>query len=224
MSNVSYRSRARTVWIPLRMSTEICRLGEGHSLCPCECRLSVGKPFLRRPRKCCQLETRASWLCLLPWACSLNQPSLTKYGSSRPKTKYNDKIKISKYESRTLISTPVIISEPEFWHSSIVTIDLLIPKCIGIVFSSSCLLHKVSIEHLQRVRHANRGRLLLWTPWPVQLWDLHVFYCWVQSLLNLSCFRIFEFRTSLGTSVFASYINAVLWEGETLKSWGQKVK
>ena len=28
------------------------------------------------------------------------------------------------------------------------------------------------MEHLQRVRHANRGRLLLRTPGPVPLWDL----------------------------------------------------
>ena len=53
-------------------------------------------------------------------------------------------------------------------------------------------LREVPIEHLQPLRHANRGRLLLRTPGPVQLWD--------QSLLNLSCFRTFEFRTSLGTS------------------------
>ena len=38
-------------------------------------------------------------------------------------------------------------------------------------------LRDVSIEHLQRVRHANRGRLLLRTPGPVQLWDLQVFLC-----------------------------------------------
>ena len=37
------------------------------------------------------------------------------------------------------------------------------------------LLREVSIEHLQRVRHANRGRLLLLTPGPVPLWDLQVF-------------------------------------------------
>ena len=34
---------------------------------------------------------------------------------------------------------------------------------------------RFSIEHLQRVRHANRGRLLLRTPGPVPLWDLQVF-------------------------------------------------
>ena len=73
MLTVSYRSRARTVWIPLRRSTEICWLGEGHSLWPCECRISVGKPFLRRKRKCCQLETRASWWYLLQCTCSSNQ-------------------------------------------------------------------------------------------------------------------------------------------------------
>ena len=33
----------------------------------------------------------------------------------------------------------------------------------------------VYIEHLQRVRHANRGRLLLRTPDPVPLWDLQIF-------------------------------------------------
>ena len=57
---------------------------------------------------------------------------------------------------------------------------------------------------MQRVRHANRGRLLLRTPGPVPLWDLHVFLCRDQSLLNLSCLRTFEFRTPLGTSLLPS--------------------
>ena len=63
---------------------------------------------------------------------------------------------------------------------------------------------------MQRVRHANRGRLLLQTPGPVPLWDLHVFLCRDQSLLNLSCLRTFEFRTPLGTSLLLSmncYLN-----------------
>ena len=54
---------------------------------------------------------------------------------------------------------------------------------------------------MQRVRHANRGRLLLRTPGPVPLWDLHVLWCRDRSLLNLSCLRTFEFRTPLGTSL-----------------------
>ena len=37
------------------------------------------------------------------------------------------------------------------------------------------LIFKVSIEHLQRLQHANRGRLPLRTHGPVPLWDLHVF-------------------------------------------------
>ena len=57
------------------------------------------------------------------------------------------------------------------------------------------------MEHVQRVRHANGGRLLLWTPGPVPLSDLHVFWCRDRSLLGLSCLRAFEFRTSLGTSL-----------------------
>ena len=63
-------------------------------------------------------------------------------------------------------------------------------------------LREVSIEHLQRVRHANRGRLLLRTPGPVPFWDLQVFLCWDQYLLNLSCFRRVEFRASLSSSGF----------------------
>ena len=59
MLTFSFKLRAMTVWSPLRMSTEKCRLGERHNLYPLECRLSVGKPFTRRPRKCCQLETLA---------------------------------------------------------------------------------------------------------------------------------------------------------------------
>ena len=31
------------------------------------------------------------------------------------------------------------------------------------------------LSYMQRVRHANRGRLLLLTPGPVPHWDLHVF-------------------------------------------------
>ena len=38
---------------------------------------------------------------------------------------------------------------------------------------------------MQRVRHANRGRLLLWTPGPVPLWDLHVSN--VETNLSWAC-------------------------------------
>ena len=66
------------------------------------------------------------------------------------------------------------------------------------------------MEHMQRVRHANRGRLLLRTPGPVPLSDLHVFLCRDQSLLNLSYLRTFEFRTSLGTSLLPFKTNKII--------------
>ena len=34
---------------------------------------------------------------------------------------------------------------------------------------------EIPIEHLERVRHSNRGLLLIQTPGPVPLWDLHMF-------------------------------------------------
>ena len=53
---------------------------------------------------------------------------------------------------------------------------------------------------MQRVRHANRGRLLLRTPGPVPFWECMCSNVQTNLSLNLSCFRTFEFRTSLGTS------------------------
>ena len=45
MLTFSFKPRAESVYISLRMSIEICRLREGLHLCPLECRLSIGKHF-----------------------------------------------------------------------------------------------------------------------------------------------------------------------------------
>ena len=49
---------------------------------------------------------------------------------------------------------------------------------------------------MQRVRHANRWRLLLRTPGPAPLWDLHVWTCLVSGLLNFKhpSVLLFSFR------------------------------
>ena len=54
---------------------------------------------------------------------------------------------------------------------------------------------------LPRVRLANRGRLLLWTPGPVQFGTCICSN--VETILSWTChvYRPFEFRTSLGTSI-----------------------
>ena len=54
---------------------------------------------------------------------------------------------------------------------------------------------------LQRVRLANRGRLLLRTPGPVPFGTC--IYSYVETILSLTCYVYgpFEFRTSLGTSI-----------------------
>ena len=63
---------------------------------------------------------------------------------------------------------------------------------------------------MQRVRHANRGLLLLQTPGPVPLWDLRVYECRDQSLLNLSCLWTFEFRREKGRDLTQSEHLSVL--------------
>ena len=52
----SFQLRAKIVWIPLPTSTEICRLGEGHNLCPSECRLSVCFPIKEHFLSCSLIE------------------------------------------------------------------------------------------------------------------------------------------------------------------------
>ena len=70
---VSSRLRAKTVTILLHMSKEICRLEEGHNLFPLEYRLSAGKTFPQKPRKCCLPETQTSWWCHLQSTCVWSQ-------------------------------------------------------------------------------------------------------------------------------------------------------
>ena len=69
--------------------------------------------------------------------------------------------------------------------------------------------------------HTNRGRLLLRTPGPVTVWDLRVFKCWDQSLLNLSSFQTFEFRTSLDTSVLLPCIKYEPFTGFIVRKYIQ---
>ena len=45
-------NRDAVAWLPVRMHTEMYRLGYEYNLCPLQCRLAVGRPFPRRPRKC----------------------------------------------------------------------------------------------------------------------------------------------------------------------------
>ena len=60
---------------------------------------------------------------------------------------------------------------------------------------------------LQRVRLANRGLLLFWTPGPVPFWTCICSN--VETNLSWTChiYGPFEFRTSLGTSILLYYIH-----------------
>ena len=80
-----------------------------------------------------------------------------------------------------LVLSPLGLAFVLLVETSDILYRLDIPVC-DIITGSNIIILKVtfhqilvSIEHLQRVWHANRGRLLLRTPGPVPLWDLHVF-------------------------------------------------
>ena len=83
------------------------------------------------------------------------------------------------------------------WHPPLIRHYNILRPCYRILhynwiwFNSQ--IWEVFIERLQRVVHANRG--------PVPLWDLPVLQYWDKSLLNLSCFRDFEFQSTLLPSI-----------------------
>ena len=72
----------------------------------------------------------------------------------------------------------------------------------------------VSIEHLRRVWHADRGRLLLWTPGPVPLGLAYGILVETNPFPNLSLFyrtMLFEYPLVLSrfciVSIFSAYVN-----------------
>ena len=79
--------------------------------------------------------------------------------------------------------------------------DLVIELDLIIDFDLITIFWEVSIEHLQRVRLANRGRLLLRIPGLVQFGTC-IFLMLRPFFPELVIFRDFKFRISLGTPFF----------------------
>ena len=79
--------------------------------------------------------------------------------------------------------------------------DLVTELDLITVFDVITLFREVSIGHLQRVRLANRGYLLLRTPGPVPFGNCICSN--VETILSWTChvYGPFEFRTSLGTFI-----------------------
>ena len=76
-----------------------------------------------------------------------------------------------KYESCTLKTSQVIMSEPKCWQSSVVTLtfDLLTPKCIGIFLSSSCI-YACNIKAVRWNYSSYRVRTNVLTKFRCDLW------------------------------------------------------
>ena len=100
-----------------------------------------------------------------------------------------------KYESCTLKTTQVIVSEPKCWQSSVVTLpfDLLTPKCICIFLLPSY----IYVWNMKAVRwklvqlscqNQSVDKVQLW-PWPLNFWPKNVSNMKVVSwkLLKLLC-------------------------------------
>ena len=77
----------------------------------------------------------------------------------------------------------IIYSDNLFWSDISLNRDLVTAADLITVFDAITLFREVSIGHLQRMRLANSGRLLL-TPAPLA-------FVRDRSILNLSCVRTF---------------------------------
>ena len=89
-----------------------------------------------------------------------------------------------KYENYTLKTTQVIVSVQKCWQSSVVTLtfDLLIPKCISINLSPSCIyVWNMKPVHWKLVKlscqNQSVDKVPLW-PWPLTFFLQNV---WVSS-------------------------------------------
>ena len=112
-----------------------------------------------------------------------------------------------KYESYTLKTTEVIMSEPRCWQSSVVTLtfDLLTPKCTGIFFSPSCIyVWNMKAVHLQLLKlpcqNQSNDKVPLW-PWPLTFWPK--MYRYLPST-SLHQWMIYESCTLKTTQVIVS--------------------
>ena len=95
----------------------------------------------------------------------------------------------------------IIHSDTLHWSDIFPNRDIVAELDLITVFDVITLFREVSIGHLQRVRLANRGRLLLRRPDPV---PLRTCICSnVETILSWTChiYVPFEFRTTLGTSI-----------------------
>ena len=94
----------------------------------------------------------------------------------------------------------IIYSDTLHWPHLSLNRDIATELDLITDFDVITLFREVSIGHLQRVRLANRGRLLLRTPGPV---PFRTCICSnVETILSWTChvYGPFEFRTSIGTS------------------------
>ena len=95
----------------------------------------------------------------------------------------------------------IIYSDTLHWSEISLNRDLVTELDLITVFDAVTLFREFSIGHLQWVRLANRGRLLLRTPGPVPFGTCICSN--VDTILSWTChvYGPFEFRTSLGASI-----------------------
>ena len=105
----------------------------------------------------------------------------------------------------------IIYNDTLHWSDILLNRDLVTELDLITNYYVITVFWEVFIGHLQRVRLANRGRLLFRTPGSVPFWTCICSN--VETILSLTChiYAPFEFRTSLVTSIlftvnFLSYL------------------
>ena len=95
----------------------------------------------------------------------------------------------------------IIYSDTLNWSDISLSHDLVTERDLNAVFDIIILFWELSIKHLQLVRLANRGRLLLRTPSPVPFGTCICSNVETMLSWTFHVYGPFEFWTSLGTSI-----------------------
>ena len=116
----------------------------------------------------------------------------------------------------------IIYSDTLHWSEISLNCDLVTELDLITVFDVITLFREVSIGHMQQVRQANRGRLLLQASGPVPYGtcicsNIETIHSWTCQV-----YQPFEFRTSLGTSILLRRLALNILHAKRFHVWNSK--
>ena len=88
--------------------------------------------------------------------------------------RYGDLTSIKHYELIPPVLNAILVDDNIQRHPPLMALHRFVTLVLKWTLLTKLTFYIIVLGfHLQQMRHANRGRLILWTPGPDSLWDLH---------------------------------------------------